>query len=325
MKVLVTGAGAVLGQAIIKSIKSSKRDTRIIAVDPSQLAVGLYWADQYYLVPMAADPNYINELYKILEAEKPDALLVGTDVELFIFAKYKKEIEEMYGTKVLVSDTGIIEIADDKWLTYKFLKDNGLEYPESCLPGDEKELIATVGFPLIVKPRVGARSVGVTKVNNLNELKEAVEKVENPIIQECVGTDEDEYTAGVVVFDQKAKASIVMRRDLRDGNTFRAYAEPYSDLNKCIEKVAEKLMPYGPVNLQFRVSGDKVKIFEINGRFSGTTYFRVLSNVNEVEICLNYILYNQEITQPQIKPVTILRYYDEIIMPSNEMNHNCRG
>ena len=79
-------------------------------------------------------------------------------------------------------------------------------------------------------------------------------------------------------------------------------------------------MPYGPLNLQFRVSGGKVKIFELNGRFSGTTYFRALSNVNEVEMCLNYILYNQEIVQPKIKPVKILRYYDEIIMPHDNYN-----
>lgn len=317
MKILVTGAGAVLGQAVIKSIKASNLEATIVAVDPSPLAVGLYWADQHYLVPMANDPEYINKIFEIFEIEKPDAVLIGTDVELFVFSDYRDRIEKEYGTKVLVSPQNVIEIADDKWLTYLFLKNNGLEYPESCLPGDELSLIEKIGFPLIVKPRVGARSVGVSIVNNVRELNEALAKVENPIIQECVGTQDDEYTAGVVVFDNKAKASIVMKRDLRDGNTFRAYAQPYSDFNRYIEKVAEKLNVYGPVNLQFRVSEGKVKIFEINGRFSGTTYFRALSNVNEVEMCLEYLLENKAISQPKIKPVRILRYYDEIVIPNN--------
>ncbi len=317
MKILVTGAGAVLGQAVIKSIKASNLKVSIVAVDPSPLAVGLYWADKHYLVPMANDPEYINKIFEIFEIEKPNAVLIGTDVELFIFSEYRDRIEKKYGIKVLVSPQNVIEIADDKWLTYIFLKDNGLDYPESCLPGDEISLIEKIGFPLIVKPRVGARSVGVSKVDNVQELNEALAKVENPIIQECVGTEDNEYTAGVVVFDNQAKASIVMKRDLRDGNTFRAYAQPYSDFNRYIEKVAEKLNVYGPVNLQFRVSEGKVKIFEINGRFSGTTYFRALSNVNEVEMCLEYLLENKEISQPEIKPVRILRYYDEIVIPND--------
>lgn len=315
MKILVTGAGAVLGQAVIKSIRASGLKASIVAVDPSPLAVGLFWADMDYLVPMANDKEYINRMLEIIDIERPDIVLIGTDVELFVFSEYKDRTEKQYDTKVLVSSRRVIEIADDKWLTYEFLKNNGLEFPESCLPGDEKALIRKIGFPLIVKPRVGARSIGVYKVNNLQELDEALSKVENPIIQECVGTEDDEYTAGVIVFDKKAKASIVMKRDLRDGNTFRAYAEPYSEFNKYLEQVAEKLNAYGPVNLQFRVSENKVKIFEINCRFSGTTYFRALSNLNEVEMCIQYLLQNKEILQPEIKPVSILRYYDEVVIP----------
>ncbi|QUI21951.1 ATP-grasp domain-containing protein [Vallitalea pronyensis] len=325
MKILVTGAGAVLGQAIIKSLKSSHIDLTIVAVDPSPLAVGLYWADKHYLVPMAVEPRYMDEVYKILQIEKPDVLFIGTDVELLIYAQYKKEIERTFGTKVIVSDTSVIEIADDKWLTYNFLKNNGLDYPESCLPGGEIELVKKVGFPLIVKPRVGARAVSVKKVNTIKALEAAIKDVKNPIIQECVGTDDSEYTAGVLVFNDMAKSSIIMRRDLRDGNTFRAYAEPYSPLNKYVEKVAEKLKPYGPVNLQFRISGRKVKIFEINSRFSGTTHFRTLSNVNEVEMCLNHIFYHKDITQVMINPLTVLRYYDEIIIPNNHYMTRVKG
>ncbi|WP_423189022.1 ATP-grasp domain-containing protein [Alkalibacterium sp. f15] len=315
MKIMVSGAGAVLGQAIIKSIKASKLKASIIAVDPSPLAAGLYWVDQHYIVPMANDAEYITKIYEILDIERPDIIMIGTDIELTVFARAGEKIEREYGTKVLVSPENVIEIADDKWLTYKFLKENHLEYPESRLPGEEQALIEKVGFPLIVKPRVGARSVGVTKVNDHKELYAALEIVNNPIIQECVGTDDEEYTAGVVVFDNAAKSSIVMKRDLRDGNTSRACAEPYTEINDYLEKVAVKLGVYGPVNFQFRISGDKVKIFEINARFSGTTHFRTLSNVNEVEMCADYLLNHKEIRQPEIKPIQILRYYEETVIP----------
>jgi carbamoyl-phosphate synthase large subunit len=165
---------------------------------------------------------------------------------------------------------------------------------------------------------VGARSVGVTKVDDLRALYAALEIVNDPIIQECVGTDEEEYTAGVVVFDNIARSSIVMKRDLKDGNTSRACAEPYTEINNYLENVAEKLGVYGPVNFQYRTSGNKIKIFEINARFSGTTHFRTLSNVNEVEMCTDYLLNNKEIIQPEIKPVQIVRYEDETIVPNKQ-------
>jgi len=51
MKVLITGAGALLGQGIIRALRNSDLNATIIAVDPDPLAAGLYWADAAYLVP----------------------------------------------------------------------------------------------------------------------------------------------------------------------------------------------------------------------------------------------------------------------------------
>jgi carbamoyl-phosphate synthase large subunit len=59
----------------------------------------------------------------------------------------------------------------------------------------------------------------------------------------------------------------------------------------------------------------KIKIFEINSRFSGTTYFRSLANFNEVEMVLEHFLYNKKVVQPVINSnISILRYYDEIVV-----------
>ena len=48
-----------------------------------------------------------------------------------------------------------------------------LDCPESCLLGDEDKLIAKVDFPLIVKQRVWAQSVGVELVRERQELSRA--------------------------------------------------------------------------------------------------------------------------------------------------------
>lgn len=315
MKILVSAAGTVLGQAIIKSLKAADLDVNIIALNADPYGAGLYWANSYYIVPRADDPMYLNRVRAILAKEQPALVLLALEPEYSVFSDVKEEIEKEYSTKILVSSPLVLKIAGDKWLTYKFLKDNDLDHPKSCLPGDEEKLLSDVGFPLIVKPRSGAESVGVRIVNSLSELQDAIGTIEQPIIQESVGSAAEEYTAGVVVLEGKAKSSITMKRELKYGNTSVAKAESYSPINKYLEKVAECLGVYGPVNLQYRLVDNKVKIFEINARFSGTTYFRTLSNVNELELIIRELILNERVQQPVIKPAQIIRYYDEMIIP----------
>jgi carbamoyl-phosphate synthase large subunit len=316
MKVLVTGAGAVLGQGIIRSLRASSLHPEIVVVDPSPLAAGLYWAQNRHLVPMANDPSFLESLGSIVERERPDAVIPGTDVELYQLAVQRREWELRYGTQVIVSDPSVISIADDKYKTYTFLKRAGFPVPDSCLPGEEEALLDRVGFPLIVKPRVGARSVGVVTVNDRASLKAALTQG-NLIIQECVSSDDREYTAGTVVFEGTCRASIVMRRDLRDGNTYRAYVDEYPALDAQVRRMAEALGAYGPVNFQFRADAHgTAKVFEINARFSGTTPFRMRAGFNEVEMVLRRVVLGEPIEQPTIQPMTILRHFEEtVILP----------
>jgi carbamoyl-phosphate synthase large subunit len=320
MKILVTGAGALLGQGIIQSIRRSALGAEIVAVDPSRLSAGLYWADRAYLVAMAVSPAYAESIHRVLRLERPDVVLIGTDVELMFFAEQRETLETEYKTKIIVSPPRVVSIADDKWATVEFLREHGFTYADSALPGTEDSLIARVGFPLIVKPRVGARAVGVSVSRSREELDRALSSLPAPIIQEYVGDDASEYTAGIIVFDGKARASIVMRRDLRDGNTFRAYVEDYPDLNDEVRSIAETLNPYGPVNLQFRVHKGRVVPFEINARFSGTTPLREYAGFNEVEMVVRYVLENKPVEQPPIRSVVILRHLSETIVTQEQVD-----
>src|SRR5262249_61207134 len=134
----------------------------------------LYWTRHRHLVPMASDAAYVQAFENILGRERPDAVIPRTDVELVLFADNRARWEERFGTHVIVSNPNVVRIADDKYLTYCFFRDHGFAVPDSCLPGEESGLIQRVGFPLIVKPRVGARSVGVVKVQSNDELARAL-------------------------------------------------------------------------------------------------------------------------------------------------------
>ncbi len=319
LKILITGAGALLGQGIIRALKHSTLQAEIVTADPNPLSAGLYWGDNAWLLPMANDPAYLEEIRKIIDIERPDIVIPGTDVELHILAAHRPAIERDFSTHVIVSSPEVVEIADDKWLTAEFLREKGLGYVPSCLPGGEDALIASVGFPLIVKPRVGARSIGFSVIRNMDQLQRAIREQPDIVIQKYVGTDSTEFTAGTITFGGECKASIVMRRDLRDGNTYRAFTQPYSELNQAVEEAASVLKAYGPANFQFRLDEGVPRIFEINGRFSGTTAIRIHAGFNEVEMCIRHILYDQPIVQPVLEPVTILRHWSETVLRDDQI------
>ncbi len=102
-------------------------------------------------------------------------------------------IERTYGTKVIISSPRVVSIANDKWLTSEFFRERGLGYVPSCLPGDEDALIQECGFPLVIKPRVGARSIGFSVVRNREQLARAIEEQPGIVIQKHVGSETSEY------------------------------------------------------------------------------------------------------------------------------------
>ena len=65
----------------------------------------------------------LKKVKEIISKEKIEILFVGVDFELTHFAKYKNDIKEEANCVVVVSEESTIEIADDKYLTYQFLKE----------------------------------------------------------------------------------------------------------------------------------------------------------------------------------------------------------
>ena len=261
---------------------------------------------------------WLEKIISIIKSENIEILFIGVDFELHLFAKYKKQIESETACIIIVSSHETISLADDKYLTYKFLKENNLYYPLTYLPSDIFVALKEnkVHFPLIIKPRNGYRSIDVFLVNTKEELQKRLQEVSNSVIQECIGTAQTEYTCGVIKFDNEVKRSIVLRRDLKEGNTSTTYlTKEYPIIIKnYIEDVAAKLEQFGVCNFQLRLDSDGIpKIFEINARHSGTTYIRSLYGFNEIEFILEYLLNKKEISFT-IKEGIVKRYYEEFLI-----------
>lgn len=320
--ILVTGAGALLGQGILRLLQVSDFPKKIFTADPDSRSTGHWLGDYAVIIPKVNDLNYISAIKNIIEVHKIDALLIGTDVELPILSKYKKEFFEQYNCKVVVSDEDVITIANDKLLTAQFLEKNNFPFPFSVMANNKEKLIEIeekLGFPLFAKPFDGARSLGIKKIENHDELMEIYNPKSNLVVQQFLSENEGEYTSGCIVCEGKCVAVVTLKRDLRDGNTYRAYRDAEtSKYDEFIIPIAEKLNADGPVNFQFRISNGKPVIFEINGRFSGTTPIRHFFGFNEVEALLKYYLFNQPIVAPQLKSGLVMRVWSDLFIDEKQ-------
>lgn len=320
INILVTGTGSLIGQAIIKSvlISSLKDNINLVGCDYFQNTVGSFWCNSNYILPDILKHNSENEWYnqikEIILREKVNILFIGVDFELILFAKYKNEIEKETNCKIIVSDKKVLEIGNDKFLTAAFLQENKINFPETSLV--ENFANSSIQFPCIIKPRVGARSKGVYIVNSYEELIEKSAMIENGIAQELIGDFFTEYTCGVLCIDGKFESSIVLQRTLKEGHSYIAeYKKDFSrSIYDYIKVISEKLQPFGSCNLQLRLDSSGTPfLFEINPRFSGTTYMRALLGYNEVEFMIRYSL-GLPCISFSLQEGKVLRFYEERLL-----------
>ena len=319
----ITGTGSLFGQGIIKSIKNSSfKSSILIGMDYFEGTIGSNWVDKNFILPDLLDEDitdsiWLESIQSIIQENAVEVLFIGVDFELPLFAKYKKYLEKLTSCIVIVSDEKTIEIADDKYLTSKFLSDNNFNYPLTFLESEiDRALEAKLlHFPLIIKPRKGYRSVDVYVVSDKLDLRKRINSIENPIIQEYIGSEETEYTCGVIAFNGDVKKSIVLNRTLKEGNTNTTYLRHDfpSAIKDYIESVSAKLNLFGVCNFQLRMDQDIPKIFEINARYSRTTYISSIYGFNEIEYILELLLNKVEIDF-DIREGKVQRYFEEFFV-----------
>ena len=266
--VLVTGVGGGVGQSILKSL--GEPEYRVIGADGEPLATGLFAGDRGYLIPYASRPDFVPRLVAICRQEGCRLVFPGLDVELPVLAR-AAETFRAAGATCVVSSPDVIDICDDKLLTSRFLTRVGLASPKTSSL-TSPDVCREVGFPMILKPmRGGQRSIGVVVARDPAEFERHLPSIDitNYVGQELIRGDE--YTCGSINFDGRCQGVIVMRRVLRDGDTYKAFVEPNAAIEQCVRTAADALAPFGACNFQLRVRDGVPYIFEINARCSGTT------------------------------------------------------
>ncbi|HXV46738.1 MAG TPA: ATP-grasp domain-containing protein [Nitrososphaera sp.] len=317
-RVLVTAAGSIVAQGIIKSLRLAGR-YKIIATDMSPLAAGLYRCDAGVLVPAVSSPDYIESMIRACKDNDVQAVFCGSDDELLALAGAKEEIESRTGVKVLTGSLGALATARDKWATYEFCRANNIPCAPSSLPEGRDEFAREFGFPLVVKPREGYGSLHFYIANNKEERDRAISAIERagwrPLVQKYLAGDE--FTTGVTIDRNRryAMSSISIKKVIKHGQTYKAFIDDYRSVRRSAEDVALKLETAGPVNVQAKMEGDSPIVFEINPRFSATCPMRAAAGVNEPDVVFRNAVLGEEVKIDGYDRLVCMRYWNEVYVP----------
>jgi carbamoyl-phosphate synthase large subunit len=315
IRIAVSGVGGGVGQSIIKALSGS--DYEVVALNGDELGAGLYAAAKSYIVPYAKDPSFVDRVLEICEKESCRLLFPGLDTELSVLAKAVDRFAQI-GTQAIVSSPDVVELSDNKLLTYTTLARHGIHVPHTVdMAIYLRNQASLPPYPFVLKKREGgARSRDVYLMRNAKDLENVVfhgVDVSLFVAQEYI--EGDEYTCGSINLDGECKGVIVMRRILRDGDTYKCFAVKSELIEHEVRKVMAAIKPYGACNVQLRLKNDKPYVFEINARCSGTTGARALCGFNEPLMIADYLCHQKEPSY-SIKEQTILRYWKELVVPT---------
>lgn len=318
INVLLTGAGGNLAHFIYNALLCSTLDLRIITCDYSHNAVGLYQGAVGYVVPPAKDEGYLPQIINICQQENIHIIMVGGMVEMRLLAQYEELIKAQTGAFLVASTPKSLRQMEDKWALASYLARAGFDFPSSVLPHDEVELerlLGQVPYPYVVKDRFGGGSQGLGVARNRSQLDYLIATIPNPVVQEYLYPDDEEYTVGVFIGSNgRAMASIVMKRELGLGLTAKAQVLPESDLGQYCERVLEGIGCLGPANVQLRLTASGPVIFEINPRFSSTTSARAYYGYNEAEMCIRHFILSEPIRRPLIRGGRFFRVIEDVFV-----------
>lgn len=307
MRIAVTATGGGVGQSILKALKGS--DYEVIALDSDRLGAGLYMVPESYLIPRADDKQYIPGLLKLCKEKKIELLFPGMDCELTKLSRYKSDFWHN-GTRVSISPEDIIDLANDKLMIQTYLKDNGFPFIKTVTTCDNSDKWSC-SKRLFVKPRFGgARSKDAKIIDDITDIN--WNDLDGMVIQEII--EGDEYTCGTLTLEGRYKGCIIMRRILRDGDTYKCFVERNETIENLCRDICNTLKPEGAFNIQLKLKDGVPYVFEFNARSSGTTAARALAGFNEPKMIADYYLKGIE-PRFEIKELNILRYWNELIVP----------
>ena len=347
--VLITAVGGGgVGEQTLKALRLAG-GYRIVGADVRSRCAQFGLVDEAVLLPPAASPDYIDAVLHVAGRMAVQAVFPGSEPELRVMSDHRDRIEAA-GYFLPINPRPVIETCMDKMATARFLDEHGFASPRSVQIDTLDDLARVDRFPVVIKPSVGSggsRDCFIAQTLRELELIGAfiVDRGAQIMVQEYVGTGDDEYTVGVLhdmdgnfinsiglrrlvsgqLHMRLSVRNITERRDLGDllvvsSGVSHGYLDRFPEVTGPCEEIAAALGVTGAVNIQCRFVDGKVRVFEINPRLSGTTSLRALVGYNEPDVLLRKHLLGEEIeTRFPYEGGLVLRSLSETVLVDREV------
>lgn len=312
MNVLLTSVGR--RAYLVKYFKEAVGDNGQVHVcNSDDLTVAFHYADHSVISPLIYDEKYIPFLLDYCKTHKIDVLLSLFDIDLLVLAQNKDKFAKI-GTRVIVADSETIEICNDKWKTYQFLKKNGFFVPKTYLSLQKVLLAIDSGelhYPIIIKPRFGCGSIAMsiaedemallyyfrrnTRTISRSYLKyesASVAEDEQIIYQECLRGQE--YGADLINDLNGDFRTVIVKKKIamRAGETDIAKTVDEPLIRIECERLSRLMKHPGNMDCDVFLVDGKPYVLEMNARFGGGYPFSHMSGCNLpkaiVEWCLGH-------------------------------------
>ncbi|GJM05142.1 MAG: carbamoyl phosphate synthase-like protein [marine bacterium B5-7] len=317
--VLVTAiGGGGHGEQILKALNLAEPSRySVFGADVNPDCPQFSMVSQGLTLPSASHEEFIDVVLAVCQKFKIRAVFHGCEPELKAYSLGRQRFADA-GILLPINPEPVLDLCMDKIKCANFLSSNGFDSPSCRMITSLNEVDQLADwYPLVVKPHVGSGgSKGCFIAQTPSQLGHLLSYLgispDTPfMVQEYVGTPQEEYTVGVLHdMDGNFINSIALRRELKSSLNLRLVVQNQIGRNELgqqlvissgismgevghfpivtdvCEKIAKALDVRGAVNIQGRLTPRGFMVFEINPRFSGTTSIRAMMGFNEPDILI---------------------------------------
>ena len=296
-KILIIGSGPIIiGQACefdysgtqaCKALKEEGYEVVLVNSNPATIMTDPGTADKTYVEPLT-----VESLEKVIEKEKPDALLpnLGGQTGLNLACSlYKSGVLKKYGIEIIGVKAEAIERGEDRIIFKETMNKLGIPMlcSEPCYSVEEAEKIAEkLKYPVILRPAYTLGGTGGGIAYNIEELRIIVTRglaaslIHQVLVEESVlGWEELELEVVRDKKNQKITVCFIENIDAIGVHTGDSFCSaPMLTVPQALQKrmqelsyeIVDAIGVLGGTNIQFahNLKDDRLVVIEINPRTS---------------------------------------------------------
>ena len=306
MNILLSSAGR-RGYLVEYFKEALNGSGKVFVTNSTKWCTSFIHADEAEESPLIYDENYIPFMLDYCKKNSIELIIPLVDIDLPVLASNKDKFKEI-GTDILVSDLSVIELCNDKWKTYQFLKENGFYVPKTYLSLQEALdalLNGEINYPIIVKPRFGCGSIAMSIAEdetallyyysrNMRAVKRSYLKYESEKVSENIlfqqMLDGQEYGVDIINdLEGNFQNSIIKKKfAMRAGETDIAELVKNEVIFNETKKLAQKLKHIANMDCDVFMVDGKPYILEMNARFGGGYPFSHMAGCNLPKAIINW-------------------------------------